>query len=189
MLDATIESSREHELPPTISSPSERYRERQWFALCTCANHEKRVSAQLQARGIEHFLPLYRSVRRWTDRRVQLDLPLFPGYLFVHFARPARLRVLETPGVVRLVGFDGQPYALPESDIQALRTGLGSSLRFEPHPYLKVGSRVRLVRGPLTGMQGILTRKKNIYRVVLSLDLIARAAAVEVDASDLERIS
>ncbi|HTT33680.1 MAG TPA: UpxY family transcription antiterminator [Methylomirabilota bacterium] len=189
MLDAAIESSREHQLPPTISSQSEPHRERQWFALCTCANHEKRVAAQLQARGIEHLLPLYRSVRRWTDRRVQLDLPLFPGYLFVHFARPARLRVLETPGVVRLVGFDGRPYPLPESDIEALRAGIRSALRFEPHPYLKVGSHVRLVRGPLTGMQGILLRKKNIYRVVLSLDLIARSAAVEVDASDIERTS
>jgi len=163
--------------------------ESQWFALYTCANHEKRVAAQLEAGVIDQFLPLYRSVRRWTDRRVQLDLPLFPGYLFARFARAARLRVLEVPGVVRLIGFNGQPCALPESDIENLRAGIGSSLRFEPHPYLTAGSRVRLVRGPLAGMQGILLRKKNIYRVVLSLDLIARSAAVEVDAMDLERIS
>jgi len=160
----------------------------QWFAVYMRANHEKRVASYLEGRGIPHFLPLYPSVRRWNDRRVLLDLPLFPGYLFVHLALPSRLQVLEAPGVVRLVGFDGQPYPLPERDIESLRAAMRGSLRFAPHPYLTAGSRVRLVRGPLAGMQGLLLRRKNVYRVVLSLDLIARAAAVEVDAADLERI-
>ena len=173
-------------LPPGLSNCS---RQPQWFALYTCANREKRVAAQFEARGVEHFLPLYRSMRKWSDRRVQLDLPLFPGYLFARFAPSARLRVLEAPGVVRLVGFSGQPCALPEEEIESLRAAIGGALRFEPHPYLTVGSRVRVVRGPLAGVQGILVRKKNICRVVLSLDLIARSAAVEVDATCLERIS
>jgi len=189
MMDTTIAPPHEHATLATTPTHCRAHGDPQWFALYTCSNHEKRVAAQLEARRIEHFLPLYRSLRRWTDRCARLELPLFPGYLFAHFALPDRLRVLEAPGVVRLVGFDGQPYPLPESDIEALRAGIRSSLRFEPHPYLTVGSRVRLVSGPLAGMQGILLRKKNIYRVVLSLNLIACSAAVEVDASDLERIS
>jgi transcription antitermination factor NusG len=160
-----------------------------WFALYTCANHEKRVATHLEARGIEHFLPLYRSRRVWKDRRVFLDLPLFPGYLFARFALPARLRVLDVPGVVRLVGFNGQPHPLVESDIETLRAGMRSAACMQPHPYLTVGSRVRIARGPLEGMEGILVRKKNICRLVLSLELIARSAAVEVDAADIERVS
>jgi len=160
-----------------------------WFALYTCANHEKRVAAHLAARGVEHFLPLYRSRRAWKDRRVFLEMPLFPGYLFARFALPARLLVLDVPGLVRLVGFNGQPYPLAESDIETLRTGIRSALRLQPHPYLTAGSRVRIARGPLAGMRGILVRKKNTCRVVLSLELIARSAAVEVDAADIERVS
>src|SRR5262249_32271769 len=121
--------------------------------------------------------------------RVFLDLPLFPGYLFARFALPARLRVLEVPGVVRLVGFNGQPYPLAESDVETLRTGIRSAVRIEPHPYLTAGLRVRVARGPLAGMQGVLVRRKNVCRVVLSLELIARSAAVEVDTADIERVS
>jgi len=161
----------------------------QWFAVYTCANHEKRVKEQLEARAVEHFLPLYSSVRRWRDRRVRLDVPLFPGYIFVHFPAVARLRVLEVPGVVRLVGFNGQPYPLPDNEIESLRLSLSQGVRVEPHPYLTTGCRVRIVRGPLEGTEGILVRKKNIHRVVLSLDLIARSAAVEVDFIDVIRVS
>jgi len=170
-------------------APGEAVTASPWFAVYTCANHEKRVAAHLTARGVEHFLPLYRSRRVWKDRRVFLDLPLFPGYLFARFALTARLRVLDVPGVVRLVGFNGQPYPLAESDVETLRTGIRSALRIEPHPYLTAGSRVRVARGPLAGMHGILVRRKNICRVVLSLELIARSAAVEVDAADIERHS
>jgi transcription antitermination factor NusG len=160
-----------------------------WFALYTCANHEKRVAAQLESRGVDHFLPLYSSVRRWKDRRIRLQLPLFPGYIFVRLALTERLRVLEIPGVARLVGFNGRPCALPKDEIEVLRKGNLNQLRIEPYPYLTVGSRVRINQGPLAGMEGILVRKKKIHRVVLSLDVIARSAAVEVDASDIERLS
>ena len=176
-------------IPPAGVAAEMGRTEEHWYALYTCANHEKRVAAQLEARGVDHFLPLYRSARKWSDRRVQLDLPLFPGYLFVHFVWGARLRVLEIPGAVRLVGFNGQPYPLEKSEIECLRTGIRSCLQMEPHPYLTAGSRVRIARGPLTGVEGLLVRKKNIYRVVLSMDLIARSAAVEVDAADIERTS
>lgn len=163
--------------------------ELQWFALYTCANQERRVAAQLEVRRVEHFLPLYRSRRNWKDRRVFLDLPLFPGYVFARFEWSERVRVLQARGVVRLVGSNGQPSPLAEGDIVALRAGVRGALRFEPHRYLTAGTRVRLLHGPLAGMTGILVRKKNGCRVVLSVELIARSVAVEVDAADIERIS
>ena len=171
-------------VPPAAAD----YGGQSWFAAYTCANHEKRVVEHFEARDVEHFLPLYASVRRWKDRRVQLDLPLFPGYVFVRIAVGARLRVLEVPGVVRLVGFNGQPYPLAEGEIESLRKGILNGSRIEPHPYLSVGARVRIKSGPLAGVEGNLVRKKNAYRVVLSLDLIARSAAVEVDSADVERV-
>lgn len=163
--------------------------EPQWFALYTCANQEKRVAAQLEARGVEHFLPLYRSRRNWKDRRVFLDLPLFPGYVFARFEWLERVRVLQARGMVRIVGANGRPCPLPEKDIEVLRIGIVGALRFEPHPYLAAGARVRILQGPLAGMTGILVRKKNSCRVVLSVDLIARSVAVEVDAAGIERIA
>jgi len=157
-----------------------------WYAIYTCARHEKRVAEQLQLRQVECFLPLYDAVHRWKDRRVHLQLPLFPGYIFVHLALGDRLRVLELPSVVRMIGFNGQPAALADEEIVSLRNGLAGQLRAEPHPYLKVGRRMRVRRGPLAGRDGILLRKKDKLRLVLSIDLIQRSVAVEVDAADIE---
>jgi transcription antitermination factor NusG len=159
-----------------------------WFTVYTCANHEKTVAKCLHARCVEHFLPTYTSVARWKDRRVKLDLPLFPGYMFVRLQTTERLRVMEVPGVVRLVGFNGQPYPVPDAEIESLRTGIQNALRFAPHPYLNVGSRVRVKHGPLEGIEGILLRRKNVHRIVVSLHVIARSAAVEIDVADVERI-
>jgi len=160
-----------------------------WYAAYTCSNQERRVTEHLAQRSVEHFLPLYESVRRWKDRRKTLQQPLFPGYVFVRLALRDRLRILEVPNVVRLVGFGGHPAALPENEIEALRLSAAAHLRAEPHPYLTAGRRVRIRSGPLEGVEGILVRKKNAVRVVLSLDLIARAAAVEVDVADIELLS
>jgi len=162
--------------------------QRHWYALYTCANHERRVAAELDVRAIEHFLPLYRAVRRWKDRCVTLDCPLFPGYVFVHLSLDVRIRVLQLPGVVRLVNFGGLPVALPDAQVEALRAGLNGQLRARPHPYLSVGRRVRVVRGPFQGGEGILIRKKSGFRVVLSLELLMRSVAVEVDLVDVESI-
>src|SRR6266849_2414136 len=184
-------------MAPSLLSPSaaegraffpEAFIEERWYAAYTCANHEKRVAKQLEERSVEHFLPLYGSVRRWKDRRVQLDLPLFPGYVFVHLALRDRLRVLQTPGVARLIGFGGLPTALPDQEIEAMRQGLTHEMRIEPHPYLKLGNRVRVKIGPLQGLEGILVRKKNRTRFVISLDLIMRSVAVEIDISDLDHM-
>ena len=174
-------------LAETAVLPAE-YLEARWYAAQTCANHEKRVLEQLSQRAVEAYLPLYESVRRWKDRRMRLKLPLFPGYVFVHLALRDRLQVLQTPSVVRLVGFGGQPVALPDQEIDSLRQGLTRDMRVEPHPYLKVGHRVRVRTGPLQGLEGILVRKKNISRFVISLDLIMRSLAVEIDGAELEPV-
>ena len=159
--------------------------EQHWYAAYTCAQHEKRVAAELGARDVEHFLPLYSSMRRWKDRRVQLELPLFPGYVFVRLALRERLRVLRIPSLVRLVGFGGLPTALPDEEMEILRSGLCESLRAEPHPFLTVGRRVRITGGPFAGLEGVLKRKKNNLRVVVTLELIQRSVAVDVDAADV----
>jgi len=160
----------------------------QWYVAYTSSNHEKRVTEQLRERSVDHFLPLYESVRRWKDRRIKLQLPLFPGYVFVRLPICDRLKVLQVPGVARLVGFNGRPAALPAKEIEALRASMAKHLRAEPHPYLTVGRRVRVRQGPLQGIEGVLIRKRNALRVVVSVDLIMRSAAVEVDASDLEAV-
>lgn len=156
-----------------------------WYAAYTCAQHEKCVATELVARDIEHFLPLYSSVRRWKDRRVQLQLPLFPGYVFVRLALRDRLRVVQIPSVVRLVGFGGLPAALPDTEMEILQSGLSQNLGVEPHPFLTVGRRVHITGGPFAGLEGVLKRKKNTLRVVVSLELIQRAVAVDVDAADV----
>jgi len=157
-----------------------------WYAAYTCARHEKHVARQLLDRAIESFLPTYRSVRRWKDRRKEIELPLFPGYVFVRLASDDRIRVLQIPGVVRFVGFSGKPARLENSEIESLRSGVVNGMQAEPHPFLKVGQRVRVKHGPLAGTEGILLRKKDHLRLVISLDLIMRSIATEVHAVDLE---
>jgi transcription antitermination factor NusG len=161
------------------------YCQPQWYAAYTSSNHEKSVAAQLRERNVEHFLPLYRTVHRWRDRRVRLEVPLFPGYLFVRLALRDRMRVLEVPSVVRLVGFGEHPAALPEQEIETLRRGFEGGVWAQPHPYLTKGRRVRIKDGPLAGLEGILLRRTNGLRVVISIELIMRSLAVEVDAADV----
>ena len=157
-----------------------------WYAAYTNVRHEKRVAAQMEGRALECLLPLYRSARRWKDRRKEIDLPLFPGYIFVRIAYRERLKVLSIPGIVHLVGFGGQPAPLPEAEIEMLLARLRSGARMEPHPYLSAGRRVRVRSGPFVGLEGILVRRKDKFRVVLSIELIMRSVAVEVDEADIE---
>jgi transcription antitermination factor NusG len=117
---------------------------------------------------------------------MRLQLPLFPGYLFVRIALVDRLRVLQVPGVVRLVGFNGQLAGLPDEEIEALKKGLAGGVRAEPHPYLTVGRRVRVKRGPFEGRQGILLRRRGKLRLVLSIELIMRSLVIDVDIADVE---
>lgn len=152
-----------------------------WYAAYTTANHEKSVANQLSLRAMEHFLPLYESARRWKDRRVTLQLPLFPGYVFVRMTLRNRLQVLQTPGVANLVEFDGSPAPLPDEEIEALRSTLRKGVKAEPHPYLTVGRRVKLKSGTFVGLQGILKRRKGQSRLIVSVELIHRAVAIEIE--------
>jgi transcription antitermination factor NusG len=159
--------------------------EEKWYAAYTSANHEKRVAEQLERRSVENFLPLYQSVRRWKDRRIQLQMPLFPGYVFVRICPRDRLKVQQVPGVAHLVGFGGQLTLVPEEDIQAIRACLAGPNRVQPHRYLKRGQRVRVLNGPLTGFTGIVVRQRNRTRIVISFELLQRSVAVEIAAADL----
>ena len=157
----------------------------QWYVAYTRSRHEKQVSRHLVERSIESFLPLFEVSHRWKDRKARLELPLFPGYVFVRIALCEQLSVLQIPGVVRLVGFNGQPAPIPEADVSALQRGLNSAVRVNPHPYLVVGRPVKICRGPFVGLKGILIRRKGLYRVVVSFHLIRSSIAVEVEASDV----
>jgi transcription antitermination factor NusG len=170
------------EVPTT---PPADQRAANWYALYTCPRHEKRVAEQIEQRRISCFLPLYRSVRRWKDRRKEIELALFPGYVFVRVALQDRLQVLTLPGAVRLVTFNGQPAVLPEAEIELLRRGLAARARMVPHPYLRIGCRVRLRSGPMAGLEGILRRRKEGLRLVVSIEMLMRAVAVEVDEADV----
>jgi len=159
--------------------------ETNWYALYTSPRHEKRVAQQFERRLIPCFLPLYRSVRRWKDRCKELELALFPGYVFVRIAPRNKLQVLKVPGVVKLVMFNGQPSALLEAEIESLRRGLAGHVSMVPHPYLRIGRRVRLKGGPMAGLEGILRRRKDGLRLVVSIEMLTRAVAVEVDEADV----
>jgi transcription antitermination factor NusG len=160
-----------------------------WYAVYTRHQHESSVSASLTRSGIENFLPTYSSVRKWKDRTKILAMPLFPSYVFLHGAMDRRVKVLATPGVYSIVGFGGQPVAISQMEIDAIRKAVQSGLPAEPHPYLQCGDRVRVKTGPLEGVEGILTRKKSSYRLILSAEVLQKSIAVEVDAFSVEPIS
>ena len=141
---------------------------------------------QLERRSVESFLPLYESVRRWKDRRMRLQLPVFPGYIFVRLALRDRLRVLEIPSIVRLVGFGGHPTPLPVEEIETIRTCIARRQSLVPNRYVRRGQRVRMLSGPLEGLTGVVVRQKNRTRFVISLELLMRSVAVEIDSADFD---
>jgi transcription antitermination factor NusG len=157
-----------------------------WYAVYVRARHEKQIARQLQERSMTCFLPVYRSVRKWKDRNKEINLVLFPGYVFVQLDLRQRLSVLQLPGVVQFVSFSGKPAELKEDELEILRRGLKDGVRAQPHPYLKAGRAVHVKRGPMAGAEGILIRRKDRFRLVLSIDAIMRSVAVEVDEADVE---
>jgi transcription antitermination factor NusG len=162
------------------------YAEPGWYAVYTIARHEKRVAEQMNCRRLRGFLPLYRAMHRWKDRRKQVELALFPSYVFVHVALKDRLRVLEIPGVVSFVCSQGKPAPLPEHQIEPLLRGTDGTVRIEPHPYLQAGRRVRLRSGVMAGLEGVLLRRKEGLRLVVSVELLMRSVALEIDEADVE---
>jgi transcription antitermination factor NusG len=170
----------------TLSTPLPAEESRQWYALYIIRNHEKKVAQQLLTKEVEAFLPLYTVTKRWKNNvTAKVELPLFPGYLFVRIARTERVRVLEVPGIVSIVGNGREFLPLPDHEVEAFRQGLHLR-RVDPYPYLTVGQRARIRSGPLAGLEGVVVRKDDRLRIVLSLDLIMSSIAVQVDADELE---
>ncbi len=156
-----------------------------WYAVRTRARHEKQVRDRLAGKGIEQLLPTVKRLNQWKDRKKQVEAPLFLGYCFVRFAWPERLNVLQVPGVVQIVGGGHRPEAIPDEEINAIKTLMTSTLPYDSQPYLHEGMAVEVIRGPLEGVHGILLRKNKPYRLVISVHVIKQAAAVEIDASDV----
>jgi transcription antitermination factor NusG len=160
-----------------------------WYALYTRHQHEKIVDQILTNKGFSTFLPLYATTHSWKDRTKSLQLPLFPCYVFLKGGIERRLQILTTPGLYGLVSSAGQPATIPDIEIEAIRRVVESGTRVEAHPYLRCGNWVRVKNGPLTGIEGILVRKKNISRLVLSVEILGTAAAIEVAAFQVEAIN
>lgn len=158
-----------------------------WYVLFVRSNQEKKVAEALRGRDLEYFLPCYKSLRQWKDRRVMLEIPLFPGYIFLRLLLGERARALTIPNVVELVGTRNQPSAISEEEIAWIKLGIEHG-RAEPYPYLALGQRVIVTEGVMSGMEGILVRKRNNTRVVVSLDSIARSFVVELDVSCLRPV-
>jgi transcription antitermination factor NusG len=157
-----------------------------WYALHIRSRHEKRVAERLGSQSLETFLPLHRSRHTWKNGvHVDVDLPLFPCYLFARATLHDRIRLLQHPGVLGFAASSAKPTLISDEEISVLRTAT-ESLKAEPHPYLNNGDAVRIVAGPLVGMTGILTRRKQEYRVVLSIEAIMRSIVVEVSEFDIE---
>jgi transcription antitermination factor NusG len=160
--------------------------EPRWYAACTRSRHEKSVAEQCAQRSITNFVPLYECARNWKNGRHRVRLPLFPGYAFVRIVLSDRLVVLKIPGVVRLVGFNGVAAPLADSEVERLQQVLASGVQATPHPFLRVGHRVRVKSGPLAGLEGHVVRRGSNCRLVLSLDLIQRSIAASVDVRDVD---
>jgi transcription antitermination factor NusG len=172
-------------LNPSITVPA---CDRNWHAVYTVPQHEKSVVKHLDLREIESFLPVYETVRVWKNRqRMKLILPLFPTYLFVHINSRERAKVLQSPGVLQIVGNSRECVPLPDSEVEFLRSDFCRQ-RIEPYRDLVIGEKVRIKSGVMQGLRGTLVRKSNSLRFVLTLELINQHAAIQVDAEDLEPI-
>jgi transcription antitermination factor NusG len=157
-----------------------------WWALYTRHQHEKTVAQNLTNKGFDVFLPLYESTRRWRDRTKNLWLPLFPCYVFLRGGLNRRSMVVTTPGVHTILYSGEQVAVIPDAEMDAIRLAVSGPAQVEPHPYLRCGERVRVTRGSLTGVEGVLLRKKSVYRLVLSVEMLAQSVSVEINAMDIE---
>src|SRR5277367_654755 len=154
-----------------------------WFALQVRTRYEAGVADQLNRLGYERFLPLYKLRKRWSDRIKEVETPLFPGYLFCRFNPQDRLPILKTPGVIQIVGFNHIPSPVDESEIRAIQTLMATGVPNQPWPYLEIGDKVRIESGSLRGVEGILVDFKGSHRLILSITLLQRSVAVEIDAA------
>jgi len=154
-----------------------------WYALQVRTRYEAGVANLLHGMGYELFLPLYKCRKRWSDRIKNVVTPLFPGYLFCRFDLLNRLPILTTPGVIRVVGYNRAAVPVEESEIQAIQALMASGLPSQPWPFFELGDRVRIEAGPLRGHEGILVEFRGSHRLILSITLLHRAVAVEIDSA------
>jgi len=159
-----------------------------WYAVTTKSRQEKVVASMLDYLEVSNFLPLINEERRWSDRKQMVAMPLFQGYVFVRITTSGefQLRVLKVPGVVDFVRSHGGPLAIPDREIQDVRAVLSHGVQCSPHPFLKAGDRVRVVRGPLAGIEGTLIRSGSQSKLVISVEMIQRAVAVSIYETEVE---
>jgi transcriptional antiterminator NusG len=167
----------------SVAPPSASAGRHAWYALQVRSRHEMSAAGHLRGMGYEEFLPLYECRKRWSDRIKEVQAPLFPGYLFCRFDPLNRLPILKTPGVIQIVGYDRQPIPVDEDEIKSIQTLVTSGIPNHPWPYLKVGEKVRIELGPLRGLEGVLVEFKGNRRLILSVSLLQRSVAVEMDAA------
>jgi transcription antitermination factor NusG len=154
-----------------------------WFAVQVRSRYENIVAAILEAKGYEQFSPTYRCRRRWSDRIKEMELPLFPGYLFCRFNPQNRLPILKTPGLISIVGIAKHPVPIDEAELTAVRALVTSDLPRQPWPYVQIGQRVRIECGALCGLEGILQNFKGRHRFVISVSMLQRSVAAEIDSA------
>jgi transcription antitermination factor NusG len=159
-----------------------------WCAVHTRYQHESSVHTLLSMKGFQTFLPTYKKMRHWKDRKKEMAAALFPGYVFVANAQQERLRVVSTPGVCAIVSIGGVPAVIMNHEIESIRRAIAGPYPVEPHDYLKEGDHVRITRGPLNGIEGILVRKKRSLRLVVCVEMLGRAAAMEIDGASIEPV-
>lgn len=160
--------------------------EKDWYAVYTVVRHEKSVNEALVKKNIETFLPLRTVINQWKDRKKKVELPLFPGYLFVNTTKEERLAVLNAKGVVRMLGVNGMPIPIPCQQIEGIKKLVQSKFEYDPYPYLTEGKEVIVINGPLQGVQGKIIDKKGIHRLILSVEIIRRSISVEIDIKDVD---
>jgi transcription elongation factor/antiterminator RfaH len=170
-----------HALNLAKCSPESATTQFPWYALQCWMRKEGLVATQLEGQGFECFLPKYKSIREWSDRKKEVEQPLFPGYLFCRFDYSQRRPVVVTPGVLQVVGCGRTPMPIEDREIEAIQIAVASGIPSQPWPYLEVGERVRIHTGKLSGLEGILVNFKGNHRVVLSVSLLQRSVALEVD--------
>jgi transcription antitermination factor NusG len=154
-----------------------------WFALQVRARQEFRVSEHLRSNGYEGYLPLHKCSKRWSDRIKEVETPLFPGYLFCRFDPLYRLPILKIPGVIQVVGFNRQPVPVNDDEMRAIQAVVDSGLPSQPYPYLEVGDKIQIESGPLRGLEGLLVEFQGNHRLVVSVTLLQRSVAVNIDTA------
>jgi transcription antitermination factor NusG len=172
------------QLPPLSFAPEES----NWYAVHTMARHEKRIAAQFEEKHVCTFLPLLQQIRRWSDRRSQVEVPMFSCYAFVRMVQTIeeRLKVLRTPGVMGFVGSERQGTPIPDEQIESLRTAISEKILCFPHPYISAGRRVRIRGGSFDGIEGILVRQGKDQSLVISVELLQRSVSIRVEGYDVE---